>query len=135
MGIHPDTDDGYFVTGDPFTGSRPPGSVPQVEFFNALLDMIDGYPAGPPTPVVAETTLDANDRILFVSAAAPLHLPIYATVGAGKQYTVKCIDGDLASIVDAADGKLINGQAQLPLNPGDCFTLAKDGNNWQTLNI
>jgi len=41
MPVHPDTPDGYFEAGDPLTGNRPAGAFPSLEFFNALLDLLD----------------------------------------------------------------------------------------------
>jgi len=137
MPIHPDTPDGYFIPGNPLTGERPPGSLPSLEFFNALLDLLGITSNVPAQAVSIETTLDADYGVIWAETVEGemllIHLPVYASVGGGKHYRIINVGQGLAR-VDAADGKLIDGQAFLDLLPGDkSGELAKYGSHWRTI--
>lgn len=135
MPYHPPTVDGYFVAGNPLTGDRPAGSVPSLDFFNALLDLLDNLASAPVT-LAAETTLTVYHGVIFANpadgATVLYHLPVYASVPAGERYKVKNIGQGIARL-DAADGKTIDNAATLDLAPGDRCELVKDGTNWQTI--
>ena len=135
MPIHPDTADGYFVSGDPQTGNAPPGSKPGLDFFNALLDLLDaGGIIEPPSVTAVDITLAGQTGLFLVPAAGAqiaCHLPVYATVAAGKSYRMKNT-GQGSVLINAADGKTIDGELIMELWPGDKCLIIKDGTNWQT---
>lgn len=134
MAIHPNTVDGYFVSGNPLTGERPEGSIPSLEFFNALLDLLGTISSVPSVAINAETTLDADYGVIWAESVAGetllIHLPVYASVGGGKHYRIINVGQGLVR-VNAIDGKLIDGQASLDLAPGDkSGEIAKYGTHW-----
>lgn len=125
--------DGLFHEGNPSTGQK--GTKVTSDWLNALQEVALGAGGDIITSAV-ETTLTETHGVLFANPAEGstvlYHLPVYATVGALKRYKVKNIGQGVAQL-DAADGKTIDGEAILPLAPGDRCELAKDGTNWQTI--
>jgi len=91
-----------------------------------------GY--GLPVSLAVETSLNGAHGMISVSEGAPLHLPTYANVSAKKYYTIKNVDplGGLDSVIDAPDGKAIDGEASISIMPGQSVRLYKHNNNWQT---
>ena len=125
--------DGLFHDGDPVAGIK--GTKVTAAWLNAVqADLLAA--AGTATTVSGTTTLTEQHGVVFVDTTAgdvTIHLPVLASVGAGKRYTVKNIGGNKA-IIDAADGKTIDGAATLELTiNGEKATLCPDGANWQTI--
>jgi cysteine synthase len=122
--------DGLFHEGNPSTGVK--GTKVTADWLNALQEEVIGA-GGNIDSYAVETTLDEENGIIFVSAGAPLHLPVYAAVSPKKRYTIKNIGAGVVPI-DSLDGKTIDGQAAITLdNAGDRCTIVKDGANWQTI--
>lgn len=126
----PPTTDGQFHDGDPATGTL--GTIVSAAWLNAVMETAIGF-GGDSIPIAAETTLDETVGRGFITNGAPVHLPVFATVSPLKEYRLKVIDGT-PSVLNCADGKTVDGQASIPLNPGDRVTVVKDPTgNWQTI--
>jgi len=125
--------DGQFHEGNPSSGQK--GTKVTANYLNGNQEIVVGL-GGDILNEAEEITLAETHGILFASPAEGLsvsyHLPIYATVGPLKRYKIKNI-GQGEAVIDAADGKTIDGDATLPLLPGDRCEIAKDGANWQTI--
>jgi hypothetical protein len=69
------------------------------------------------------------------SGAFTISLPVYATVGSTKRYTIKntASTGSPLVTVNAADGKTIDTFASITVMSGEKVTVIKDGSNWQTI--
>lgn len=93
-----------------------------------------GY--GAPVVLDAETTLTALHGTVYLNPAEgetlAVHLPVYGSVSVRKRYKLQNI-GEGEVVVDAADGKTVSGELELPpMLPGDRCEVAKDLTNWRT---
>lgn len=125
--------DGLFHEGNPSAGQK--GTKVTAVWLNAAQDILVGL-GGNILTSDEELTLTNSQGVLFANpaegASVSYHLPVYASVGDLKRYRIKNI-GQGEAILDAADGKTIDGEAALSLLPGDRCEIAKDGANWQTI--
>uniref|UniRef100_C6E6P3 Phage-related tail fibre protein-like protein n=1 Tax=Geobacter sp. (strain M21) TaxID=443144 RepID=C6E6P3_GEOSM len=99
---------------------------------DAMIEAGDGLPI----TLAVETTLGATHGTVFLNpaegATVLFHLPLYGSVSGRKRYKLKNI-GQGEALIDAADAKTLDGDATMPLVPGDRCEIAKDGANWQTI--
>lgn len=125
--------DGLFHEGNPATGQK--GTKVTADWLNALQEIAIGM-GGDIVTSDMETTLTEAHGVCFANPAegtsVSYHLPVYASVGGLKHYKIKNI-GQGEALIDAADGKTLDGEATLSLLPGDRCEIAKDGANWQTI--
>jgi len=125
--------DGLFHEGNPSAGQK--GTKVTAAWLNAIQEIAIGLGGDILTSDV-EITLSNAHGVLFVNPAegtsVTYHLPVYGSVVDLKRYKIKNI-GQGGALIDAADGKTIDGDSVLQLLPGDRCDLAKDGTNWQTI--
>jgi hypothetical protein len=125
--------DGLFHEGDPASGQK--GTKVTADWLNGLQDLALGM-GGDIVTAAVETTLTEAHGVLFADPpegqTVPYHLPNYASAGPFKRYKVKNI-GQGEAQLNAADGKTIDGELTISLNPGDRCEITKDGANWQTI--
>lgn len=128
-----DSPDGLFHEGNPAGGEK--GTKVTAVWLNALQELVLGI-GGDIVTAAVETTLTESAGVLLANPAdgvtVAYHLPAYATVGGFKRYKLKNIGQGIAEI-NAVDGKYIDDELILYLNPGDRCEVAKDGANWQTI--
>jgi hypothetical protein len=89
------------------------------------------------TNKTADYTVTISDSIIIGDATTgDFTITLPTAVGiAGRQYTIKKIDGSSNTItIDAYDNETIDGElTQILLNEDDTITIVSDGSNWRII--
>lgn len=137
MSFPVNTVDGLFHDGDPNTST--PGTIIDAEWLNAVQAAVIAMGTVAKT-VAATYPISNNDGVLFCDTSGntdfTLTLPVISGLEAGKRFTIKNVglvaDGGTVSLV-AADGKTIDGELQIDIQPRERLLVVFDGANWETI--